>query len=199
MAQEYEPVDFIFDSNDLPPNSSLATIELCLQVPKLPGQDTLHFDKLSWNAQANRKEFYVECNSHYAKDIKKLAQIAKEVNIVKDVWGKHAHISKVVDKDSTPSKIRRLLRVAQVHTNYKCSMILEDLVGITELNASAELYQPGISTPSRFALQLVLLCFVQMGDGHRLFAEVHQSNEVMGRVQAKFPTHQKPNRWYHDE
>jgi hypothetical protein len=68
-----------------------------------------------------------------------LDQIAMEANIVKDIWGKHAHTSKVVDNDSTPSKIRRLSCVAQVHFNYQCSMILEDLVGITDLNALAEL------------------------------------------------------------
>ncbi len=66
-------------------------------------------------------------------------------------------------------------------------MILEDLVGITDLNELAELYQPGISTPLRFTLWLGLLHFVQMGNGHRLFAEVHQSNEVMGKVQAVIP------------
>ncbi len=187
IAHEYEPMDFIFDSNDLPPNNSLPAIELHLQVPKLPGQDTLHFNMLSWKAQSNRKVFHVECDSHYVKDIKKLAQIAKEANIVKDIWGKHANISKVVDKDSIPSKIRRLLRVAQVHTNYQCLMILENLVGITDLNGLAELFQPSTSTPLQLTLWMVLLHFVQMGDGHPLFAEVHQSNEVMGRVQAVIP------------
>ncbi len=124
MAQKYEPMDFVFDSNDLPPNSSLPAIKLCLQNPKLHGQDTSHFGKLSWKAQANRKVFHVECDSCHAKDIKRLAQIAKEANIAKDIWGKHAHISKVVDKDSIPSKIRRCSGVAQVHTNYQCLMIL---------------------------------------------------------------------------
>ncbi len=52
-------------------------------------------------------------------------------------------------------------------------MILEDLVEITDLNASVELYQPGVSTPLQFTLWLVSLCFVQMGDGHCLFAKVH--------------------------
>ncbi len=120
-----------------------------------------------------------------------MAQIAKEANIVKDIWGKNTHISKVVDKASTPSKIRRLSSVAQVHTNYQCLTILEDLVGITELNLLAELYQPGISTPLRFTLWLILLHFVQMGNGHCLFAKVHQSNEVMGRVQAVIPNTQE--------
>ncbi len=35
MVQEYEPMDFVFDLNDLPPNSFILAIELRLQVPKL--------------------------------------------------------------------------------------------------------------------------------------------------------------------
>jgi hypothetical protein len=49
------------------------------------------------------------------------------------MWGKHAHLSKVVVKESTSSKIKRLIKVTQSHTNYQCSMILEDIVGITNL------------------------------------------------------------------
>ncbi len=67
-------------------------------------------------------------------------------------------------------------------------MLLEDLVGITDLNASADLYQNGVPTPLRFSLHQVLLSFVKLGDGHRLFAKVHQSNEVMGQVQAVVAT-----------
>ena len=45
-------------------------------------------------------------------------------------------------------------------------MLLEDLVGITDLNASADLYQNGVPTPLRFSLRQVLLRFVKLGDGH---------------------------------
>ncbi len=34
---------------------------------------------------------------------------------------------------------------------------------------------------------MVLLRFVQLSDGHKLFAEIHQSKELMGRVQAVIP------------
>jgi hypothetical protein len=159
----------------------------CASDPKTPWTGHLHFSKLSWKAQANRKVFHVECNSRYSVEIKRLTQFAKEHNLVKDMWRKHAHISKVVDKDSTPSEIRRLMRVSQVHTNYQCSMLLEDLVGIMDLNASAKIYQSSMSGPLQFSLQLVLLCFVQLNNGHRLFAEVHQANEVMGKVQPVIP------------
>ncbi len=148
-AQEHNSTDFFFDFNDLPANSLLPAIELRLQNPKLPGQDTSHFNKLSWKAQVNRKAYHVECDSRYLAEIKRLTQLAKESNIGKELWGKHAHASEVVDKDSTPSEIKRLIRVAQVHCNYQCSMLLEDLVGITDLNAAADLYRNGVPSPLR--------------------------------------------------
>jgi hypothetical protein len=56
----------------------------------------------------------------FAAEIKKLTQLAKEADLLAKMWGKHAHMSKVVDKDSTPSKIKQLIKVAQSHTNYQC-------------------------------------------------------------------------------
>jgi hypothetical protein len=106
---------------DLPNNSTLPALEIRLQNPKLPGQDTSNFSKMSWQAQSNWKAFHLECNQRYAADIKKLTQMAKENDLVTKMWGKHAHISEVVDKESTPSEIKRLIKVAQSHTNYQCS------------------------------------------------------------------------------
>ncbi len=103
------------------------------------------------------------------------------------MWGNHTHISEVVDKDSTPGEIKRLMSVAQKHTNYKCSMILEDIVGITNLGGAADYHQEGIHTTLRFTLPQILLRYVHLSDGHQLIAEVHQSYDVMGRVQAVIP------------
>jgi len=66
--------------------------------------------------------------------------MAKENDLVTKMWGKHAHVSEVVDKESTPSEIKRLIKVAQSHTNYQCSMILEDIIGITNLDATAPFF-----------------------------------------------------------
>jgi hypothetical protein len=88
---------------------------------------------MSWRAQANWEAFHLEYNRQFAADIKKLTQLAKESDLVTKMWGKHAHISEVVDKDSMPSGIKRLIKVTQSHTNYQCSMLLEDIVGITNL------------------------------------------------------------------
>ena len=109
LVEENEAADFHFDVANLPKNSRIPVIELRQLNPKLPGQDTTHYNKLSWKAQANRKVFHVKCGSRYSPEIKRLTQIAKEANIVKSMWGKHAHISEVVDKDSSPSEIKRLM------------------------------------------------------------------------------------------
>jgi hypothetical protein len=48
MAQESDPTKFFWPMADLPNNSTLLALEICLQNPKLPGQDTSHFSKMSW-------------------------------------------------------------------------------------------------------------------------------------------------------
>jgi hypothetical protein len=45
----------------------------------------------------------VECDRRYATNIKCLMQFAKKNKLVSEMWGKHAHVSEVVNKDSTPS------------------------------------------------------------------------------------------------
>ncbi len=57
-----------------------------------------------------------------------------------DDWGKHAHLSEVADSSSTPSEVKDLCKVSQKHTNYQITMIVEDLLGITNLDAAAQLY-----------------------------------------------------------
>ena len=179
MAKASDPSKFLWPGVDLPPKSVIPAIELRLMVPKLPGQDTSHYNKLSWRAQANRKAFHVECNRHAAGELKCLFQLAKDANFVCEMWGKHAHISEVVDTNSTPSEIKRLLSVSQKHMNYQCSMLLEDIVGITDLKGQAEVFEE-----LTLSLRQILLNYVRLSDGHQLVAEVHQSYEVMGRVQA---------------
>jgi hypothetical protein len=103
-AQEIDPTEFRWSADETPKNSSLPPIELRLQNPKLPGQDTSHYSKLSWRAQANKKVLHVECDKKFTSDIKHLMHYAKECGLVEEFWGRHAHISKVVDKGSSPSK-----------------------------------------------------------------------------------------------
>ncbi len=142
LAKNMQLDDFDFDANDLPKNSTIPAINLRLQVPKLPGQDTSHFNKLEHQVSNNRRAYHVKCNKKFSAAIKRLTQLAKEFHIVTDYWGRHAHVSKVADSESTPSKIKSLCQVAQTHTNYQISMVVEDILGIAILDAAAALYTP---------------------------------------------------------
>jgi hypothetical protein len=62
---------------------------------------------------------------------------AKEMGLVAKLWGRHAHVSEVVDKLSPPSKIRCLVQVTQCNKSYLCSMILEYILGMVDLDGSA--------------------------------------------------------------
>jgi hypothetical protein len=79
------------------------------------------------------------------------------------------------------------MSVAQKHTNYQCSMILEDIVGITNLDGTADYHQEGMHTTLRFTLHQILLRYVCLSDGHQLIAKVHQSYDVIGCIQAVIP------------
>ncbi len=86
--------------------------------------------------------------------------------LVSEMWGKHAHVSEVVDQDSSPSEIKRLVCVSQIHCNYQCSMILEDVVGITDLYGEAVLDEAGLPTPLRLSLRKILLQYIRLSNGH---------------------------------
>ncbi len=183
FAQEDAFSEFNWDADDLPKNSTLPAMEICLQNPKLPGQDTSSYSKLSWRVQANRKVYHVECYRRFATNIKRLAQVVKEANFITKMWGKHAHVSKVVDKSSTPSKIKWLIKVSQHHTNYQCSMLLDDIQGITDLDVPVGIYQEGsINCLGHISLRQAMLKYIKLSNGHQLIAEVHQASTLVGPV-----------------
>jgi len=165
----------------------LPAIELRLQVPKLPGQDTSHFNKLEYRVLNNRRAYHVECDKRYSSAIRKLTQLAKECGIVIDFWGKHAHISEVADHESTPSEIKSLCQVAQKHTNYQLTMVVEDILGITNLDAETALYNKDGNQTKGLSLRHVLLTKFKLSDGFQLIAEVHQASAPMSPVQVVVP------------
>jgi hypothetical protein len=170
-----------------PKNNPLPAIELRLQVPKLPGQDTSHFNKLEYRVLNNRRAYHVECDKRYSSAIKRLTQLAKESGIVIDFWGKHAHISEVADSESTPSKIKTLCQVAQKHMNYQLTMVVEDILGITNLDAATALYNKDGNLTKGLSLRHVLLTKFKLSDGFQLIAEVHQASAPMSPVQMVVP------------
>ena len=188
FSQEDDFSEFNWNQEELPQNSTLPAMEIRLQNPKLPGQDTSEFSKLSWRVQACRKVYHVECDQKFASDIKRLAQVAKEANFVTKMWGKHAHITEVVDKSSTPSEIKRLVKVSMRHTNYNNSMLVEDVQGITDLDVPVEIYQEGTTKClGSLSLRQAMLNYLKMSDGHQLIAEVHQASSLVGSVHIVVP------------
>jgi hypothetical protein len=112
------------------------------------------------------------------------------------MWGKHAHVSKVVDKSSTPSETKRLIKVSQRHTNYQCSMLLEDVQGITDVDVPVEIHQEGTNIClGRISLCQAMLKYLRLSDGHQLIAEVHQASTMVGPVHISFPTPRRPRGW----
>jgi hypothetical protein len=90
------------------------------------------------------------------------------------MWGQHAHISKVVGRDSTPSEIKRLIQVSQQHTNYQILMLVEDIHGITDLDATAPVIENGVQVKI-LSLRTTLLRYLCLSNGHQLIAEIHQA------------------------
>jgi hypothetical protein len=66
-------------------------------------------------------------------------------------------------------------------------MILEDVVGITDLDGEAVVDEAELPTPLRLLLRKILLQYIRLSDGHQLLVEIHQSGGVMGIVQAVVP------------
>ena len=53
QIQGQDPTKIWWGLEDTVTNSSFPPLKLCLQNPKLPGQDLSYFNKLSWRIQAN--------------------------------------------------------------------------------------------------------------------------------------------------
>jgi hypothetical protein len=188
LRKEHNITDFEWNKWDLPHNSSIPAIELRFQNPKLPGQDVSHFNKLEYRVQNNRKVYHVECDKRFLLGVRRLTQLAKDFNIVTKTWGKHPHMTEVVDKDSTPTEIKRLCCVAQVHANYQCSMIVEDISGITSLNElAAVMAADGMTEIGQMSLRQILLKSLKLNDRHQLIAKVHQMPAPISPVQAAVP------------
>ncbi len=190
-VQSVDSMDFMWPFDMLLGDDPIPPFELRLQVPKLPGQDVSHFNKLPWLAQQNHKVYHVECDKRARSDLRRLIQYAKEFKMVRNMWGRHAHVSEVVDKTLSHSDIKRLVKVAMRHTNYQCSMVLETISGITDLDGSAPMYDEDNEDTilGIYTLCSVLLEYFQLSSGHHLIAELHQEVGVpMAPVVAAIPS-----------
>ena len=117
---------------DVEYGKTLPDMNLRVQIAKLKGQEVSTFSRLSNKAQYAQKSWHwhLEVASKYADKMKRLIQMAKEYGCVEYFWGVHAHLSEVMDSNSTLSEAKHQVEVAQKHTNYEVSMTPEELVGV---------------------------------------------------------------------
>ena len=181
QSEYMDPEKFNFSMDmDVAIGESLPVFDLKIQNAKLKGQDVAIFNKLSNRAQFARKSVHVEVASKYADGMKELVQYAKESGCVAQLWGRHAHLSKITDQKSTSREAKRQVDVAQAHTNYQMSMISEELDGLVCLDETADIMHEVSGTKiSTLSLRFVLLNYLQMTDGHPTIAEVHQASIMM--------------------
>ena len=160
-------------------------------MPRLKGVDSSNFDKLPYHVPENRKVLHIEAKPDDKKELKDLIQFAKECNLVSLRLGKRAHISKVMDMDSTPGEIKRMVKyVTMGHANYQGSMTGETIVGITLLDGGA---CPSSGSEDTVSLCMVLFNYFKMKDKFSVFAELNQTEE-MGPVLAIIPACEEAER-----
>ncbi len=135
------------------------------------------FNKLSSRAQYARKSWHLEVATKHATKMKGLVQMAKKYSIIKQFWGRHAHVSKVTDQKSTPREAKRQVDGAQAHTNYQVSMMCKNLLGVIDLDESKDITHPTTGKNlGTYSLQYVLLNYLKMEDGHPMITEAHQED-----------------------
>jgi hypothetical protein len=176
------------EDDKLEPN--IPQISIRSQVPRLKGVDSSRFDKLPYHVRENRKVLHIEAKPEDEKELKDMFQFAKERNLVALRLGKRAHISEVMDAESNPGEIKRMVKYAMGHANYQGSMTGETVVGINLLDGGVS---PSMDSTDTVSLRMVLFTYFKMADKFSVFAELHQTEE-MGPVLAIIPACEEAER-----
>jgi hypothetical protein len=130
----------------------------------------------------NCKTLHIEARPEDKQELKDLFQFAKEQNLASLRLGKRAHISKVMDMESTPGEIKHMVKYAMGHANFQGLMTGMTIVGIALLDGGVE---PTING-GVVSLKMGLFNYFKMKDKFSVFAKPHQ-REVLGPVLAIIP------------
>jgi hypothetical protein len=74
--------------------------------------------------------------------IKELVVKAKELSCIEAFEGKHTHVTEVAAYDTTATELKRLATTVICHTNYQCSMTIELLKGIIDVDYETSYCMP---------------------------------------------------------
>ena len=157
--------------------SDLPEMTFRKMIPKIPGQDTSSLKHLSNRAQFARRAWHLELEASSAEWLKELTDKAKHYGCFELFWGKHVHVTEITTKDTSAVELKRLAATVNRHTNYQCSLTVELLKGVVNVDAPTKyvtVNADGSKAESEFTLREILLKYFKMSDGHSLVAEVHQ-------------------------
>jgi hypothetical protein len=173
----------VLEDNDEYSAPPIPGILLRMQVPRLKGLDTPVLDKLPYHVKENRKVLHIETDPKDEAYLKDLIQLSKERSVLALFLGKQARLSEVMDKNSTPGEIKKMVRSAMKHAGYQGSMTRETIIGIDMINGEVAPTPGG----GKVSLRMVLFSYIKMqADNFLLFAELHQTEE-MGPTLAIIP------------
>jgi hypothetical protein len=86
---------------------------------------------------------------------------------VKELWGRHAHLSEVIDAKSTACEVKWQVDVAQAHTNCQMSMVAEELISVTKLDGPVDIVNPVTKEiVASLSLCTILLNCLKMQDSY---------------------------------
>ena len=83
---------------------------------------------------------HLEVDKGWINFIEKIIEVAKEKKLFEEMWGKQVHVSKVVEKDTLVVDIEHFIDVYQKHTNFYSSILVEELVGIIDVDVTETVY-----------------------------------------------------------
>jgi len=139
----------------------------------------------------NHKVLHIQTDPNNKAHLKDLIQFTKERNFIGLFLGngKCTHVTEVMDNNSTPREVNRMVKFAMGHANYQRSMTGETISGIYLLDGAVALTLGKGSV----SLRQVLFTYFKMKDKYSVFAELHQTEE-MGPVLAKIPAYAEAER-----
>ena len=182
--------DLLIEENSLDEiyiNRTIPQIALRRNVPKLPGQDTSAFNKWPQQLQQSRRVMHAEVDLDDKDFLSLLIDTIKSRKLLIPIWGKQVHISAVVNWSSPQGDIKRLTRMSQHHTNFHASAIIEEVIGIVDIDEDAVInLSDTLQSAYSMSLREVMYNFLKLADGSSLCAEIHQHGS-MGRVFAVIP------------
>jgi hypothetical protein len=125
--------------------------------------------------QEARRAHLIEWDIKEVPFLRALISYTKDKKLAVCIWGRHTHITEMVDWDSPKGNISQFVRMLQDHTNYNRSLISVQVKGITDLEASAEVTCPGSGNIiGHLSLRQTLLKYLKLQDGNLMCAELHQ-------------------------